>query len=350
VARSPSSKRAIPVDPTADHAHSPLVQARLADSGEALFVEELTVEELYDGWRIDRFLTASIPRTSRTQIQQYLKHNIELVPPRRVKASIPVRTGDIIRIVRRELIRPGLPSPDEMVILEEQEDTVVISKPPGILVHRNSREVSHTVDAFLAQHFRDRPHVEAVHRLDRETSGCMLAAFGKPAVSHWRVAFQQRDVEKVYLAIVHDPEGRWPLGHEWLIDIPLGFDPNSELSLRMGRGTLSARTNVIVRQRDGHYALVELHPTEGRQHQLRAHLSLSGTPIVGDKLYAAGDEYFMRWSDDPVRTQEMEPLESPYHCLHAWQLKLTMNGERRRFIAPLPPHFFQVMPSLSLPW
>ena len=341
-------KRALRVDPQAP-IDSLLVQQRLASSDEALFIEEIEVEEIYDGWRIDRFLAAKIPRSSRTQIQQYLKHNVELVPPRRVKASGAVRQGDIVRIVRREHILPGLPTADDMLVLTQPRDTAVVCKPPGILVHRNSREVSHTVDAFLRQKFPDAPHVEAVHRLDRETSGCMLAAFGKEAVSNWRVAFQDRSVQKVYLAIVHDPDERWPLGHERLIDIPLGPDPKSELSVRMGRGHLPARTRAISRQRQGHRALIELHPIEGRQHQLRTHLFLQGTPIVGDKLYAAGDAYFMRWSDDPERTQSEEPLETRFHCLHAWKLSLVMDGEPQTFIAPLPPHFFAAMPALELP-
>lgn len=348
MARS-SSKRARSIDPDASDEQSPLVRARLAQSSEALFVEEIEVEEIYDGWRIDRFLTAKIPRSTRNQIQGYLQHNVELVPPRRVKASGAVRTGDLVRIVRRERILPGLPTADDLLILEQQADTAVFCKPAGILVHRNSREISHTVDAFLAQRFSDAPHVEAVHRLDRETSGCMLAAFGKDAVAHWRVAFQKRNVQKIYLAIVHDSEERWPVGRDFLIDIPLGQDRHSPLTVRMGRGDLSAQTRAIARQREGHYALLELHPIEGRQHQLRTHLYLQGTPIVGDKLYAAGDEYFMRYSDDPERTQREEPLETRFHCLHAWQLRLPMHGEDRTFIAPLPPHFFDIMPSLAQP-
>lgn len=328
-------------------AHTGLVAQKLAQSDEALFVEELHVEERYDGWRLDRFLSERIQRSSRTKIQHYLQHNVELVPPRRVKASGAVRMGDIVRIVRRERIMPNMPTPDDILVLARFGPTAVVTKPAGILVHRNSREVSHTMDAYLLQRFPDEGHVEAVHRLDRDTSGCMLAAFGKEAVVKWRVAFQDRGVAKVYLAIVEDPEGRWPVGRDHVIDIPLGQDTTSVLSVRMGRGPLSARTRAICRQREGARALIELHPIEGRQHQLRAHLFLSGTPIVGDKLYFAGDAYFMRWSDDPEETQAKEPLATPYHCLHAWQLSFDYEGERQTVVAPLPQHFFDAMPSLD---
>src|SRR5699024_8940764 len=119
----------------------------------------------------------------------FLKDNVEFVPPRRVKASGTVRTGNVIRIVRRERVLPNLPRAEDMDIVAHEETFAVVNKPPGILVHRNSREVSHTVNAFLALRFPDAPHVEAVHRLDRETSGCMLAAFGREAVAHWRHTF-----------------------------------------------------------------------------------------------------------------------------------------------------------------
>src|SRR5690625_4772313 len=107
----------------------------------------------------------------------------------------------------------------------------------------------------------------------------------------------------------------------------------------MGRGDLPARTHVTVERRFGQRALLSLRPIEGRQHQLRAHLYLAGTPIVGDKLYQAGDAYFARWSADPMGTSDREPLATPFHCLHAWQLTLPVDGEDQTFIAPLPEHF-----------
>lgn len=325
---------------------SPLVRARQAQTDAPLFVEEITVEDRFDGWRLDRFLTAVIPRTTRSKIQQYLKHNVELVPLRRVKPSGTVKTGDMVRIVRQERVLPDLPTAAAMDVLAQHEDFAVVNKPAGILVHRNSREVSHTVDAFLSQRFIDAPHVEAVHRLDRETSGCLLAAFGRSAVAHWRGTFERRLVQKVYLAIVDDPHRRWPVGHEELLDTALGLERDSQLSVRMGRGNLPARTHVTVETRDGHRALLSLRPIEGRQHQLRAHLYLAGTPIVGDKLYEAGDVYFSRWSADPITTALNEPLATPFHCLHAWQLTLPVEGSTQTFIAPLPAHFFTAMPSL----
>lgn len=325
---------------------SPLVRARRSATNDPIFIEEFVVEARFDGWRLDRFLTAVIPRTTRSKIQQYLRNNVELVPFRKVKPSGTVKAGDTVRIVRKERVLPDLPTFHAMDVLATGDGFAVVNKPPGILVHRNSREVSHTVDAYLTQRFPDATHVEAVHRLDRETSGCLLAAFGRDAVAHWRGTFERRTVQKVYLAIVDDPHERWPLHHEELLDTALGIDRNSELSIRMGRGDLPARTHVSVHTRDGHRALLALRPIEGRQHQLRVHLYLAGTPILGDKLYQAGDAYFSRWSADPVTTTLQTPLATPFHCLHAWQLTLPIAGETPTFIAPLPQHFFDAMPTL----
>lgn len=304
------------------------------------FVEELVVEENYDGWRLDRYLTEKIRRASRSQVRRYLAENVTITPTRKVKPGTTVRCGDTIRITRREKTMPDVPGPEAMQVLQRRGEVAVVTKPPGVLVHRNSREVSNTVETYLRHVFPDEPHAEAVHRLDRETTGCLVVAFGSEAVVRWRSAFQAREVRKTYLALVPDPELRWPPAHQERIDQPLGPDPRSVLSVRMASGHLSARTDVRVLHRVDDVALLALYPLEGRQHQLRAHLALSGTPILGDKLYAAGDEYFMRWSDDPWGTREREPLETPFHCLHAWRIALPgAEGAPLEGEAPPPAHF-----------
>lgn len=336
------NRRAVSLDGADTHSLSPMVRARIEASDEPIFVEELTVAQNYDGWRLDLYLVDVIPRATRSQVQGYIGKNVEIVPPRRIKASMRVHTGDVIRIVRKERVPPNVPPVHAMTVLARGADYAVVNKPAGILVHRNSREVSYTVDAYLQQLFPDVEHVEAVHRLDRDTSGCLVAAFGTNAVVRWRAAFQNRRVQKMYVAVVHDPDQRWPLFEEKTIDIPLGPDPRSELSVRMGRGPLSAVTRARCTRRNHRYALLELYPIEGRQHQLRAHCALMGTPIVGDKLYAAGDAYFMRYSDDPEGTSLTEALETPYHCLHAARLTLPIDHQLQTFLAPLP-HYMQTL-------
>lgn len=343
------SKRTFAAPSIGEEPAASSIAQRLATSDEPLFIEELRVEENYNGWRIDLYLTEKIRRASRSQVRGYLANNVEMVPPRKVKAGTIVRTGDLIRIIRRERVMPDTPSADALEVLLQLDDTAVVTKPPGVIVHRNSREVSSTMDALLAQRFPDAAHVEAVHRLDRDTSGAMLCAFGKEAVIRWRSAFSGRGISKIYLAIVEDPHGFWHVGKLLDINIPLGLDADSDLSVRMGRGDLSARTGAICVHREGERALVELHPHEGRQHQLRAHLFMTGTPITGDKLYLAGNAYFRRWSDDPVGTQAREPLATPYHCLHAWKISFEYQGKRHTVEAPLPPHFYAAMPDLRLP-
>src|SRR5699024_1514677 len=120
---------------------SPLVRARRSATNDPIFIEEFVVEARFDGWRLDRFLTAVIPRTTRSKIQQYLRNNVELVPFRKVKPSGTVKAGNTVRIVRKERVLPDLPTFHAMDVLATGDGFAVVNKPPGILVHRNSREV-----------------------------------------------------------------------------------------------------------------------------------------------------------------------------------------------------------------
>jgi 23S rRNA pseudouridine1911/1915/1917 synthase len=308
------------------------------------FEDTIEVEEAYDGWRLDKFLTDQIPRVSRTQVQEKIVDNVRLVPPRPVKPALRLRTGDTVVISRKERVLPNTPDASEVRLLWEAEDSAVVYKPPGILVHRTSREVTHTLDAYLESLFSSRSRVEATHRLDRDTSGCVLCGLSDEAVSRWRAAFQRRQISKTYLALVHDSEMQWRAGQEETIDIPLGFAKQSAVRLAMGRGELSARTDVRCKSRFESLALLEVRIHEGRQHQIRVHLSLFGTPIVGDKLYGrAGEDYFIRWHRAPHVVTEEDPLPTPFHCLHARSLRFEYGGQRVEVHAPLPGHFEEML-------
>lgn len=319
-----------------------------ADNGSAdvpagQFIEEIPVEVNYDGWRLDRFLTEKINRTTRSQVKKYLP-NVRIRPERRVKPGTRLRSGDVVEIVRRERILPNSPVAGDMTVLAEFGEIAVVNKPPGALAHRTSREYSATVTEFVRHAFPDHPQAEPVHRLDRETSGCLLVALESGAVGKWRQRFTLREIGKEYVAIVQDPHERWRPGDEQTIDIPLGPDRFGKVSVKMTRGELSARTDVRVVARAGARALLTLQLHEGRQHQIRVHLALVGTPVVGDKLYLAGDDYFQAYSDYPWDTA---PLNVPFHCLHSYRVGFVHEGNELSVEAPLPPHFQVAFPAAS---
>jgi len=159
-----------------------------------------------------------------------------------------------------------------------------------------------------------------VHRLDRATSGVMVAARTAEALGWLQKQFSQRKVKKAYIAII---KGELP-NKEAIIDMPIERNPRHPQTFRVGvRGKAAVTAYEVVKTANG-YSLLKLQPTTGRTHQLRVHLAHLGHPIVGDTLYGG------------------EPADRLF--LHALSLEITLpNKQRRTFEAPLPKEFEELM-------
>lgn len=299
------------------------------------WIERFEVAQNYDGWRLDRFLTDQLKRASRSKVAKIIKANTRFEDGRRAKPGALVRSGDVVLIDRVESIDPETPPLDEIRVLAEHDGLLVLDKPAGMLVHRTANEVSRTVDAFLAERFPNE-QVSPLHRLDRDTSGVLICGRGIDAIREAKALFEKSEPTKTYLALARDPSQRWAAGQSVRVAVPLGFDPSSSVRLRMGPGDLECTTHVDVRRRAATAALLEVRIERGRQHQIRAHLFMEGTPLVGDKLYGMGDEFFLQWLKEPGAVHLVDQLDHRWHCLHAWRLALDWRGTPLAFESPVP--------------
>jgi 23S rRNA pseudouridine1911/1915/1917 synthase len=226
-----------------------------------------------------------------------------------------VRTGDTIHIDRPAPIEPDVPR--EFGILAEDAYFLAIDKPAGLPMHTTAKFWKNTLVAILRERYPEE-HLQICHRIDRETSGVLLVARDREAASFLKQAFAKRAVSKTYLALVRgipDP----PSG---IIDAPMRLiESRSHLMMGVEPDGLPAVTHYKVLKVFAQHALVEAAPQTGRQHQIRVHLAHLGHPIVGDKLYGAGEDAFIDYCDSGLTPALLDLFDGlPRHALHAARL------------------------------
>lgn len=259
-------------------------------------VRYVTVEADFEGMRIDNFLMRTLgSKVPRAFIYRILRRGEVRVNRGRIKQAYRIRAGDIVRVppVRvPEAVAPARPSVRlaetlEASILLEDERWLVLDKPPGIAVHGGSGERTGVIEAMRALRPQYR-HLELVHRLDKDTSGCLLLAVRRSALRAAHEALRERDAHKAYLAMV---VGRWPQSVR-RVDAPL--DKNT---LRSGERVVrvdaehgkASRTAFRVVDANDAASLVEALALTGRTHQIRVHAMTAGHAIIGDPKYGQGE-------------------------------------------------------------
>jgi len=295
------------------------------------------------GQRIDNFLLRHLKGVPKTLIYRILRKGEVRVNKGRIKADYRVQPDDVIRIppIRRNMEEKRPPSSRSVSALSDRilyEDTriIIINKPSGMAVHGGSG-VSHGVIEAMRHWRQDLHYLELVHRLDRETSGCLILAKKRSALRQLHQLLRDGEVEKHYLALVKGP---WPHG-------------NRRIEIALRKNVLRSGERVVNVNEDGKTAistfyplsvgkrasLMEIHIETGRTHQIRVHAAHLGHPLAGDDKY--GDKEFNR---------EMQKLGLSRLFLHARSLAFTLTEPHKSIAvnAPLDKELNQVIEKLGL--
>jgi 23S rRNA pseudouridine1911/1915/1917 synthase len=302
-------------------------------------VEEyvLHVAEEEAALRLDQFLARRMPWRSRTFFQGMVARGEVVLNQQQARASTPVRCNDVIIVDISRYQQPyTAPAAIPLDILVEDDDLLVLNKPPGVVVHPTGIHLYDTLLNAIHARYHDAAYMpQVVHRLDKETSGVLVCVKNEQARTRLALEIEGRRVVKLYRALVHGV----PTPRTGEITLPLGGSRHSHIRLKQDvtpQGGLPAHTlyrveasaPVVPGLLDG-ISLVRAQLMTGRTHQIRVHMAAIGHPVLADKLYGRETRCCIG------------ALTITSHMLHAW--RYTFAHPRTRVAvtvtAPLPETF-----------
>lgn len=277
--------------------------------------------------RLDRLLTTQFPHHSRTYFQSLIEQGFVLVNGLPLKKKDQPKLGDEIEICFQLTPEISLePENIPLEILYEDDHLIAVNKPAGLVVHPAPGHYTGTFVHGLLYHCKHLPNPETlrpgiVHRLDKETSGVLIAA--KTVEAHQKLVemFCQRSLEKIYVAICIGSPG------DKEITAPIKRHPTKRQQMTVDPAGKPAISQFRILGSDGPLSLVEVKLVTGRTHQIRVHLQHLGTPVLGDIVYGLPS-----WN---------QKYQVPRQMLHAYRLTLShpITGAPLAFVAPLPAEF-----------
>jgi 23S rRNA pseudouridine1911/1915/1917 synthase len=297
-----------------------------------------TIDKSQIGQRLDIFLAQSEAEISRSHVKHVIEEGDVLVNGKVPKVSQKLKEGDVIILTQRPAGEAAAIAQEmPLNIVYEDEAIIVINKPAGLVVHPAPGNPDKTLVNALLFHCHDlsgiggvlRPGI--VHRLDKDTSGLIVAAKSDAAHRHLSTQFEKHDVHKKYLALVWGDVK----GNSGEIVLPVGRHTNNRKKMstksRHGKGAL---TLWKVRERFGVATLLDVEIKTGRTHQIRVHLSDRGYPVVGDAVY--GNSAKINTVKDPLLKAKIKEFNR--QALHAAQLSFIhpLKSERVVFTSDMP--------------
>jgi len=317
-------------------------------------IQEYEIDEALSGQRLDKALSGLAEELSRARAQKLIAENCVLVNGRVCgSASQKLKTGDVVRFEMPPL-KESIPQPENIPldVVFEDEHVIVINKPAGLVVHPGAGNHDGTLVNALLYHCGDelsgiggvlRPGI--VHRLDKETSGLMMAAKNDRAHQSLSAQLQDRTLSRIYQALVL----RVPMPIKGAIEFSVGRDPRNRQKMAVNtKNSKDARTfyEVIERYSEA-LALVSCVLDTGRTHQIRVHMEAIKHPLIGDPVYGPQPTATRAVMKKAGYSEEVieNIVNFPRQALHAQQISFEHpeSGEEMTFEVPLPGDFSNLL-------
>jgi 23S rRNA pseudouridine955/2504/2580 synthase len=285
-------------------------------------VQFLEIDECHEGQRIDNYLLRILKGVPKSRVYRIVRKGEVRVNKSRVKPEYKLAVGDVVRVPPVKVAERGAPVTVSVgldkhlqaAILFEDDRLLIVNKPSGLAVHGGSGVSLGLIEALRSMR-PDAKFLELVHRLDKDTSGCVMVAKKRSALKALHELLRSnKGIDKRYWALVH---GKWP-SRKVVVSEPLEkFSLKSgERMVRVSPDGKRCKTEYAVLNRYTGASLIEARPITGRTHQIRVHCQHAGYPIVGDTKY--GDEK----ADKAFVGQGVDRL-----FLHARSLRFVLDGQ-----------------------
>ena len=317
---------------------------RIVEDGNKPRVQLLTITEDNAEQRLDNFLMTYLKGVPKTRIYRIIRKGEVRVNKGRIDNKYKLKIGDVVRVPPVRVatrdnkvdLQPTLKYSLENEIIYEDDVLIVLNKPSGFAVHGGTGITSGVIEGLRSLR-PDSRFLELAHRIDRDTSGCLLVAKKRSTLKKLHDLFRENEVKKTYIALL---EGEWER-KKLLVTAPLlkNTGKGGERVVKVSKAGKFAETNFRRLKKYKGLTLVEASPKTGRTHQIRVHSAWLGHPIVADSRYG---------NDDTNKKLKKKGYKRLF--LHAEQLQFThpVTGELMKFKAPLAPELERMLKNEAL--